>query len=194
MIYDLIPTDVIKRITGTTDETEAVTQGRAIVGMVQAYLGLVLVKQNFCNEKITVPYNFSRVIRPKYAPINSVSEIGIITNNGTYKADNTSYVAIGRFTVELLPHFWRCFHYSILPASVAAVEMSYNAGLYANWSEVPGVIQEVAQELLKYKYDEEYAAGFQSEHLGDYSYTKGAFAKNSGIPAEIAGMLDGLEL
>lgn len=194
MIYDLIPTDVIKRITGTTDETEAVTQGRTIVGMVQAYLGLVLVKQNFCNEKITVPYNFSRVIRPKYAPINSVSEIGIITNNGTYKADENSYFAVGRFTVELLPHFWRCFHYSILPSAVAAVEMSYNAGLYANWSEVPGIIQEAAQELLKYKYDSEYAAGYQSEHLGDYSYTKGALAKNSGIPAEIAGMLDGLEL
>ncbi len=194
MIYDLIPTDVIKKITGTTDETEAVTQGRTIVSMVQAYLGLVLVKQNFCNVKITVPYNFSRVIRPKYAPINSVREIGIITNNGTYKADNTSYVAIGRFTVEVLPHFWRCFHHSPLPASVAAVEMSYNAGLYANWSEVPGVIQEAMQELLKYKYNSGYAAGFQSEHLGDYSYTKGAFAANSGIPAEIAGMLDGLEL
>lgn len=194
MDYNLIPLEVVKEITGADSDALAATQGRAIVGMIQAYLGLVLVKQDFCNEKITVPYNFSRVIRPKYAPINSVSEIGIITNNGTYKADNTSYVAIGRFTVEVLPHFWRCFHHSPLPASVSAVEMSYNAGLYADWSEVPGVIQEAAQELLKYKYDEDCAAGFQSEHLGDYSYTKGAFAKNSGIPAEIAGMLDGLEL
>lgn len=192
MNYNLIPLEVVKEITGADSDAVAATQGRAIVGMVQAYLGLVLVKQNFCNEKITVPYHFSRVIRPKYAPINSVSEIGIITNNGTYKSDNTSYVAIGRFTVELLPHFWRCFHRSPLPASIAAVEISYNAGLYADWSEVPGIIQEAAQELLKYKYDEDYAAGFQSEHLGDYSYTKGAFVR--GLPAEIAGMLDGLEL
>lgn len=194
MDCNLIPVEVVKSITGTTDDAVATQQGAAIIGMLQAYLGLVLKKQDFTGEKVTIPYHFSRVIKPKYAPINSVSQVGIITHNGTYKADNTSYVAIGRFTVELLPHFWACFHCSPLPASVAAVEMSYNAGLYSTWSEVPGVIQEAAQELLKYKYDEDYSAGFQSEHLGDYSYTKGSFAKNSGIPAEIAGMLDGLEL
>lgn len=194
MDYNLIPVDVVKSITGTTDDAVATQQGAAIIGMLQAYLGLVLKKQDFTGEKVTIPYHFSRVIKPKYAPINSVSQVGIITHNGTYKADETSYFAIGRFTVELLPHFWSCFHYSILPSAVAAVEISYNAGLYTAWSEVPAVIQEAAQELLKYKYASEYAAGFQSEHLGDYSYTKGSFAKNSGIPAEIAGMLDGLEL
>lgn len=194
MDFNLIPVEVVKSITGTTDDAVATQQGATIIGMLQAYLGLVLKKQDFTGEKVTIPYHFSRVIRPKYAPINSVSQVGIITHNGTYKADETSYFAIGRFTVELLPHFWSCFHYSILPSAVAAVEISYNAGLYTAWSEVPAVIQEAAQELLKYKYDSEYAAGFQSEHLGDYSYTKGTFAKNSGIPSEIAGMLDGLEL
>ena len=194
MDFNLIPVEVVKSITGTTDDAVATQQGSAIIGMLQAYLGLVLKKQDFTGEKVTIPYHFSRVIKPKYAPINSVSQVGIITHNGTYKADETSYFAIGRFTVEVLPHFWSCFHYSILPSAVAAVEISYNAGLYTTWSEVPAVIQEAAQELLKYKYDSEYAAGYQSEHLGDYSYTKGTFAKNSGIPAEIAGMLDGLEL
>ena len=194
MDYNLIPVETVKAITGATDDAVATQLGAAIIGMLQSYLGLVLKKQDFTAEKITVPYHFSRVIRPKYAPINSVSQVGIITNNGTYKADEHSYFAIGRFTIEVLPHFWRCFHYSILPSSVAAVEMTYNAGLYSSWEEVPAVIQEAAQELLKYKYDSEYAAGYQSEHLGDYSYTKGSFAKNSGIPAEIAGMLDGLEL
>lgn len=194
MDFNLIPVEVVKSITGATDDAVATQQGAAIIGMLQAYLGLVLKKQDFTGEKVTIPYHFSRVIKPKYAPINSVSQVGIITHNGTYKADETSYFAIGRFTVEVLPHFWSCFHYSILPSAVAAVEISYNAGLYTAWSEVPAVIQEAAQELLKYKYDSEYAAGYQSEHLGDYSYTKGSFAKNSGIPAEIAGMLDGLEL
>lgn len=194
MDCNLIPVEVVKSITGTTDDAVATQQGATIIGMLQAYLGLVLKKQDFTGEKVTIPYHFSRVIKPKYAPINSVSQVGIITHNGTYKADETSYFAIGRFTVELLPHFWSCFHYSILPSAVASVEISYNAGLYTAWSEVPAVIQEAAQELLKYKYDSEYAAGYQSEHLGDYSYTKGTFAKNSGIPAEIAGMLDGLEL
>lgn len=192
MDYNLIPVEVVKSITGTTDDTVAQQQGAAIIGLLQNYLGLVLKKQDLTGEKVTVPYHFSRVIKPKYAPINSVSEIGIITHNGTYKVDNTSYVAIGRFTVELLPTFWSLFHYSPLPSAVAAVELSYNVGLYDTWDEVPAILQEAAQELLKYKFDPDYKAGFQSEHLGDYSYTKGALVK--GLPAEIAGMLDGLEL
>ena len=191
MIYDLIPTEIVKKITGATTDEEAVTQGRAVVGMVQAYLGLVLVKQNFHKEKITVPYAFSRVLKPKYAPINSVSDLGIITNNGTYKADK-KHLAIGEWTFEILPTFWAAFHYSVLPSAVSAVEVCYNAGLYESWAEVPGILQEAMQELLKYKYDEDYRAGFQSEHLGDYSYTKGAIIR--GIPAEIAGMLEGLNL
>lgn len=190
MIYDLIPTEVVKQITGTTDNTVAVSQGRAIVGMVQAYLGLVLVKQDFCKEKVTLPYPFSKVIRPMYAPINSVSFLGVITNNGTYKAD-TNAISVGEFTIEVLPHFWGCFR-PHLPYGVSSVQMSYNAGLYSNWAEVPGILQEAMSELLKYKYSADYAAGFQSEHFGDYSYTKGSFVK--GLPVEIAGMLDNLQL
>ena len=89
MDYNLIPVETVKAITGATDDAVATQQGAAIIGMLQSYLGLVIKKQDFTAEKITVPYHFSRVIRPKYAPINSVREIGIITNNGTYKADNT---------------------------------------------------------------------------------------------------------
>lgn len=193
MNYNLIPADVVKSITGTTDNTVAAQQGAAIVGMVQAYLGLVLVKQDFSGEKITVPYDFQRVIWPKWAPINSVSTIGVITHAGTYKAD-TNAISIGEYSIELLPRFWSFFPRSVIPAAVGAIELSYNAGLYTTWSEVPAVLQEAMQELLKYKYNAGYIAGFNSEHLGDYSYTKGAFAANSGIPAEIAGMLDGLKL
>lgn len=193
MDYNLIPVEVVKSITGTTDDAVATQQGAAIVGMLQSYLGLVLKKQDFSGEKVTIPYPFARVIKPKYAPINTVSTLEVIKSDGTYKAD-TSHLACGRFTIELLPTFWSfgCKH--ILPSAVAAVELTYNAGLYSTWTEVPAVLQEAAQELLKYKYNAAYAAGFQSEHLGDYSYTKGGFAANSGIPAEIAGMLDGLNL
>lgn len=191
MQYELIPTDIVKSITGATDDAVAVGQGRAIVGMVQAYLGLVLLKQDFCNEKVTIPYHFSKVIKPRYAPINAVHNLGVITNNGTYKAEE-KHLAVGEFTIEVLPSFWGCFHYNVLPSAVSAVEVSYNAGLYKNWAEVPGILQEAMQELLKYKYNADYAAGFQSEHFGDYSYTKGSFVK--GLPAEIAGMLDGLNL
>lgn len=193
MNYNLIPAQVVKSITGTTSDTVAAQQGAAIVGMVQAYLGLVLVKQDFSGEKITVPYDFQRVIRPKWAPINSVSTIGVITHAGTYKAD-TKAISIGEYSIELLPRFWSFFPRSVIPAAVGAIELSYNAGLYTTWAEVPAVLQEAMQELLKYKYNDDYIAGFHSEHFGDYSYTKGALAANSGIPAEIAGMLDGLNL
>lgn len=193
MNYNLIPAEVVKSITGTTDDAVAAQQGAAIVGMVQAYLGLVLVKQDFSGEKITVPYDFQRVIWPKWAPINSVSTIGVITHEGTYKAD-TKAISIGEYSIELLPRFWSFFPRSVIPAAVGAIELSYNAGLYTTWSEVPAVLQEAMQELLKYKYNAGYIAGFNSEHLGDYSYSKGALAANSGIPAEIAGMLDGLNL
>lgn len=193
MNYNLIPLDVVKSITGATSDEVAATQGRAIVGMMQAYLGLVLVKQDFVDEKVTVPYEFARVIKPRYAPINDVCNISVVTSEGTYKADTKPY-SFGEYTIELLPRFWNCFSHYVIPAAVAAVKVSYNAGLYEEWGEVPAILQEAAQELLKYKYNAAYVAGFNSEHLGDYSYSKGAFAANSGIPAEIAGMLDGLNL
>lgn len=193
MNCNLIPLDVVKSITGATSDDVAATQGRAIVGMVQAYLGLVLVKQDFIDEKVTVPYEFSRVILPKHAPINDVCNMSVVTHDGTYKAD-TKAISIGEYTIELLPRFWSFFPRSVIPAVVGAIQLSYNAGLYNDWSEVPAVLQEAMQELLKYKYNDEYIAGFHSEHFGDYSYTKGALAANSGIPAEIAGMLDGLNL
>ena len=71
MNYNLIPVAVVKGITGATDDAVAAQQGATVVGMLQAYLGLVLVKQDFSGEKVTIPYPFSRVIKPKYAPINS---------------------------------------------------------------------------------------------------------------------------
>ena len=191
MNYNLIPVEVVKSITGATTDAEATQQGCAVIGLLQGYLGLVLVKQDITGEKVTIPYPFSRVIKPKYAPINSVKSLGAITNEGTYKTE-TRHLAVGEFTFEILPTFWSCFHFKVLPSAVAAVEVTYNAGLYSTWSEMPAILQEAAQELLKYKYNAGYVAGFQSEHLGDYSYTKGSFVR--GIPAEIATMLDGLNL
>ena len=188
MNYNLIPVEVVKAITGTTDNTVATQQGAAIIGLLQNYLDMVLVKQDFTGEKVTIPYRLSRVIKPRFAPINSVSSLSVITSNGTYKA-NTSALAVGEFTIEILPHFWTLFQIPVLPSTVSAVEITYNAGLYSTWSEVPAILQEAAQELLKYKYNSGYVAGFQSEHFGDYSYTKGALVQ--GMPAEIAGMLDG---
>lgn len=189
--YDLIPLDVVKKITGATEDSVAATQGRAIVGLLQDYFGLLMVKQDICKEKVTMPYKFSRIIKPRYAPINSVCCLGLITHEGTYKTDDSA-LAIGEYSIEVLPKFWALFHYTVLPSAVSAIEISYNAGLFSSWEEVPPVLQEAAMELLKFKYNSGFEAGLQSEHLGDYSYTKGSFV--NGLPAEIAGMLDGLKL
>ena len=191
MNYNLIPVATVKEITGATTDAQAQAQGEAIVGMVQAYLGLVLVKQNFNGEKVTLPYELSRVIKPKYAPINSVASISVITSTGAYEAD-TAAISVGEYTFEVLPKFWSLCPYPVLPSAIAALSVTYNAGLYNSWSEVPGILQEAMRELLKYKYAAGYVAGFNSEHFGDYSYTKGGFVR--GLPVEIAGMLDGLEL
>lgn len=191
MDYNLIPLATVKAITGATDDAVATQQGATIIGLLQNYLGLVLKKQNFAGEKVTIPYPFSRVVKPRYAPINSVSSLGTITSEGTYKASE-KHLAVGEFTFELLPTFWAALPHHVIPSAVAAVQVSYNAGLYSTWEEMPAILQEAAQELLKFKYNSGYVAGFNSEHLGDYSYTKGSFVK--GLPAEIAGMLDGLDL
>lgn len=191
MDYNLIPVETVKAITGATDNTVATQQGAAIIGMLQNYLGLVLKKQDIADEKVTIPYKFSRCIQTHYAPINSVASVSLITSVGEYRPLQ-GHLSVGRFSVEVLPEFWACFHYSVLPSAVSAVKISYNVGLYSTWTEVPAILQEAARELLKFKYAGGYVAGYQSEHLGDYSYTKGSFVK--GLPAEIAGMLEGIEL
>ena len=191
MDYNLIPVATVKAITGATTDAVATQQGAAIIGMLQNYLGLVLKKQDITDEKVTIPYKFSRCIQTHYAPINSVASVSLITSTAEY-VPLQGYLSVGEFSVEVLPEFWACFHYSVLPSAVSAIKISYNVGLYDTWSEAPAILQEAANELLKFKYGADYAAGYQSEHLGDYSYTKGAFVK--GLPAEIAGMLEGIEL
>ena len=187
----IIPFDIVKSITGATTDAEASTQGRTVIEMLETYFGKLLVKQDFENEKVTVPYALTRVITPKHAPINSVSALEIITRDGTYKAD-THYLAVGQYAVELLEQFWYHLPRYILPDTIAGVKISYNAGYFNSWAEFPGILQTAALELLKYRFTPGFVAGFNSEHLGDYSYTKGTLV--NGIPAEIAGLLDGLVL
>ena len=188
---NIIPAATITAITGATDANEIALQGCVVIEMLEEFLGVLLVKRDISEEKITLPYNFSKVLKTKFAPINSVSSLEVITHNGTYKAE-TKHLAIGAYTIELLPRFWACFPYPVLPKAVAAVKLSYNAGYFNKWQELPALIQEAAEELLAFKYASDFKAGFQSEHLGDYSYTKGKLVK--GLPEEIASMLEAVEL
>lgn len=188
---NIIPAEIITAITGATDTNEIERQGSAIMQMLEAYLGILLVKRDIVDEVVTVVYDFSRIIKPKYAPINSVASLSVITREGTYKAD-TRTLSIGKFTIEILPKFWFCFPVQVLPKAVAAIKLSYNAGYYSTWAELPAILQQAALELLKYLFASGLKAGFHSEHLGDYSYTRGNIVR--GLPVEIASMLDGVVL
>lgn len=188
---NIIPSETITAITGATDSNLIERQGAAIMQMLEAYMGVLLVKRDITDELITVTYDFSRIIKTKYAPINSVSSLSVITREGTYKAD-TRTLSIGKFTIEMLPKFWFCFQVQVLPKAIAAVKLSYNAGYYSSWAELPAILQNAALELLKYMFASELKAGFHSEHLGDYSYTRGNIVR--GLPVEIASMLDGVVL
>lgn len=178
----IIPIATVQSITGAADGETATLQGNAVVGLIEAYLGITLIKQTFTDEKITVPYKYTKIFKTKHGPINSVSEFSLITSDATYNVSN-KYLALGYKRVEVSGK---------IPAYISAVKLTYNAGYYDNWDSVPALLKEAAYELLKYKYAAGYQAGYTSEHLGDYSYTKGSFIK--GLPVEIAGMLDGVEL
>lgn len=186
---NIIPAELITAITGATTQAEIKLQGCAIIEILEAYLGVLLVKRDITDEKITQVYNFSRIIKPKYMPINSVSSLKVADHKGEYIA-KSFYYSVGRCTVEVLPCFWAW--YRTLPRTVAGVKLSYNAGYYSTWQEFPAILQQAALDLLKYKYASDLKAGFQSEHLGDYSYTKGAIVR--GLPVEIATVLDGVIL
>lgn len=178
----IIPVEVVKSITGATDDAVATMQGNAIVQLIEGYLCVTLIKQDFQNERITVPYKHSRVFKTKHCPINSVSALNFITADATYQASQKQLM-LGYHIVEVI---------GTLPVGVSAVKITYNAGLYDSWADVPAIIQLAAEELLKYRFDPKFSAGYNSEHFGDYSYSKGSIVR--GLPAEIAGMLDGVEL
>jgi len=188
---NIIPAATITAITGATASDEIARQGEAVIQMLEAYMGILLVKRDIADELITVTYDFSRIIKPKFAPINSVTSLEVITREGTYKAD-TRTLSVGKFTIEMLPQFWFCFPVQVLPKAIAAVKLSYNAGYYSTWAELPAILKQAALELLKYLFASGLKAGFQSEHLGDYSYTRGNIVR--GLPIEIASMLDGVVL
>lgn len=187
----IIPLEKIKQITGATSDAIATAQWRYAVGVIEGYLGVTLFKTDFKDEKITVPYGLSKVIATKHGPINSVCDFSVISSNGTYTAKTSALSFCGKL-IEVLSGFWDCISVRILPQAVSAVQVSYNAGLYDDIAQVPDVLLESVFDLLDYKYNSDAHIGFTSEHLGDYSYSRGSFVR--GLPAEIAGALDGLNL
>lgn len=186
-----IPLEEIKAITGASTDEKAVLQWQAVVGMVEGYLGRTLCKRDFCREKITLPYGLSRVVQTSHSPINSVYALEILDRDGSYQVDDSA-LSYGGNLIQVLDGGWNKLSGRHAAGAVAAVQVSYNAGLYGCVEEMPPVLLQALYDLLDYKYNTEAHYGFASEHLGDYSYSRGSFVR--GLPAEIAGVLDGLNL
>lgn len=184
----LISLSRVKQITNATTDEQSGLQLSAAVKLIEDYLGLVLFKTDFTDEKITVPYESMRIIRPAKKPINSVKEIKYYDwHKCEYrKLDHNRYV-IGTESIEFKE--LRDLRHN----GIAKVLLSYNAGLYDNLSQVPAILTLAIEKVLNYLFvSGKIGDGFQSEHLGDYSYSKAALV--NGLPADIAGLLQGLHL
>ena len=177
----LIPLGKVKEMTGATTDEQAAVQSRAIEQMIEAYTGLTLFKKDVTQERITLPYGLQKVIRPVCLPVNSVEEV----RYGDGKVYRGA-VKCGTYGVELTELE------GIVP-QISALEISYNAGLYDDFSDAPAILQVAAEKLLYWFFvANEDTSGFSSEHLGEYSYTKGNLVR--GIPQEIANILDSVRL
>lgn len=188
----ILDLEQVKTVTGAKTDEEAATQACAVQELIEAYLGVTLIKTDFVDEKITVPYSLSQIIRPAKSPINSVDRIELLQSDGTYKAYMGKY-SLGRENVQLLTKSPEGVSVWIIPNKAGAVKMTYNAGLYDDYTQAPALLAAAAKGLIGWLFGDPHALdGYQSEHLSDYSYTKGAAVR--GIPAGIAGILDGIKL
>ena len=171
----------MKQLTGATTDEQAAVQSRAIEQMIESYTGLTLFKKDITNERITLPYGLQKVIRPACLPVNSVEEVRY--------GDGQVYegaVKCGTYGVELTELEGH-------KPQISALELSYNAGLYDDFADTPAILQFAAEKLMYWFFvANEGITGFQSEHLGEYSYTKGSSVR--GIPQEVANILDSVRL
>lgn len=180
----LIPLSIVKEITGAETDEQAAAQIMAVQSMIEAYLGVTLIKTDYTDEKITLPYGWQSVLCPRFNPINSVAQVSFLRPDGTYDLYK-GHLSVGKFSIEMLGAPCPQGH-------VAAAQISYNAGLYADYSQAPALLVQAAEKLLAWNANPDALNGFSSEHLGDYSYTKGALVR--GMPEVIAGMLNGVIL
>ncbi len=188
----ILDLEQVKAVTGAKTDEEAVAQVLAVQELIEGYLGVTLIKADFADEKITVPYALSNIIRPAKSPVNSVSKIGLLQADGTYKAYTGQYT-FSRDCVQFLTSYSDRVPARVIPGKVGAVKMTYNAGLYDDYTQAPALLAAAAKGLLGWLFADPHALdGYQSEHLSDYSYTKGATVR--GIPAAVAGILDGVRL
>lgn len=189
----ILDLETVKKITGAETDEQAAVQITAVQELLQSYLGVLFIRKDIADEVLTVPYADATVFSPTYGPINSVIGLEVLNGGGTYTAYKGA-VAHSKNAVQVLGNGLRAFWYAWRRAGVIGrIRISYNAGLWADYSAAPAVLGAAAKSLLDWLYNDPYAlGGYQSEHLSDYSYTKGATVR--GIPSGVAGILDGIKL
>lgn len=190
----ILDLETVKEITKATSNDVAAAQIEAVQEMMEAYLNITFIKRDVSDEQVTLPYAKSSIISPQYAPINSVKEIKVLQSDGSYqKAADIKY-SLGKETVQILSG--SLFEHGVMPRAagqIAALKISYNAGLYDDYTQATALLKSAAQGLLSWLYADQYAmSGYSSEHLSDYSYTKAALV--NGLPEGIASILNKVRL
>ena len=190
----ILDLETVKEITKAKDDAQAAAQIEAAQELMEAYLNVTFIKRDIADEVVTLPYPRARIISPQYAPINSVKEIKVLQSDGSYQAAADIKYSIGKETVQILAG--SLFVPAVVPhpaGQIAALKISYNAGLYDDYTQAPALLSSAAQGLLSWLFaDTEAMGGYSSEHLSDYSYTKAALVR--GLPEGIASILDKVRL
>ena len=190
----ILDLETVKEITKAKDDAQAAEQIEAAQELMEAYLNVTFIKRDIADEAVTLPYKKISIISPQYAPINSVKEIKVLQSDGSYRAAADIKYSIGKETVQILAG--SLFVPAVVPhpaGQIAALKISYNAGLYDDYTQAPALLSSAAQGLLGWLFaDTEAMGGYSSEHLSDYSYTKAALV--NGLPEGIAAILDKVRL
>lgn len=189
----ILDLETVKEITKAKDDAQAAAQIEAVQELMEAYLNVTFIKRDISDEAVTLPYPRARIISPQYAPINSVKEIKVLQSDGSYQAAADIKYSIGKETVQILAG--SLFVPAVAPrpaGQIAALKISYNAGLYDDYTQAPALLKSAAQGLLGWLTDPYAMGGYSSEHLSDYSYTKAALV--NGLPEGIAAILNKVRL
>lgn len=189
----ILDLETVKEVTKAKDDAQAAEQISAVQELMEDYLGVTFIKRDIADEAVVLPYSNVRIISPEYKPINAVIEIKVLQQDGSYKAATDIKYSIGEETIQFLKG---SFFAPAIPhpyGKIAALKISYNAGLYDDYTQAPALLKTAAKGLLGWLFNDPSAmGGYQSENLSDYSYTKGALV--GGLPEGIASLLDKVRL
>lgn len=100
---DLINLDRVKQLTGAKTNEEAALKLKTVLEVIEDFLGVVLFKTDFKDEKISLAYGNCRYIRPNHTPVNEVYEIKFFNpDSGKYESQTAFKYITGGETIDFL--------------------------------------------------------------------------------------------